>query len=194
MQINFLDALTSLPEGSHASPTPLQERDMETWMIVRSGERWSGLLANAGLAGSLVKTLLGSSRWGSTLCGLRWKAKATKSGQLYFQLALSTRSTGETDSGLSLTKSLMLPTVTVYGNYNRKGSSPTSSDGLITALKRLLPTPRERDRTSWTKDRGKGNFGEVIHGMMGSSGRLNPRFVEQMMGYPVGYTEIEQSE
>lgn len=33
-----------------------------------------------------------------------------------------------------------LPTPTVCGNYNRKGASPTSGDGLATALRRL-PTP-----------------------------------------------------
>jgi hypothetical protein len=34
---------------------------------------------------------------------------------------------------------LLLPTVTISGNYYRKGASPNSGDGLITAL-RLLPT------------------------------------------------------
>lgn len=37
-----------------------------------------------------------------------------------------------------------LPTPTVHGNYNRKGASKTSGDGLATAIKRL-PTPMSRD-------------------------------------------------
>ncbi|GAB6043316.1 hypothetical protein JCM17961_39940 [Endothiovibrio diazotrophicus] len=37
-----------------------------------------------------------------------------------------------------------LPTLTVCGNWNRKGASPTSGDGLITALRRL-PTLIARD-------------------------------------------------
>lgn len=37
-----------------------------------------------------------------------------------------------------------LPTLTVCGNYNRKGASPTSGDGIATALKNL-PTLNARD-------------------------------------------------
>lgn len=36
--------------------------------------------------------------------------------------------------------SSLLPTVTVNGNYNRKGASSESGDGLRTALVRMLPT------------------------------------------------------
>ena len=40
----------------------------------------------------------------------------------------------ETDGGF------LLPTLTVCGNYNRKGSSPKSGDGIATALRKLMPT------------------------------------------------------
>lgn len=46
--------------------------------------------------------------------------------------------TSETVSGL-------LPTLTKHGNYNRKGSSKTSGDGLATVLKRMLPTLTKHD-------------------------------------------------
>lgn len=45
--------------------------------------------------------------------------------------------TGGTGSGL-------WPTSTVDGNYNRKGLSPTSGDGLATVVK-MWPTPQARD-------------------------------------------------
>ena len=41
---------------------------------------------------------------------------------------------------------VLLPTLTVCGNYNRKGASPTSGDGIITAIKRrMMPTLCARD-------------------------------------------------
>jgi hypothetical protein len=39
----------------------------------------------------------------------------------------------------------LLPTLTVTGNYNRKGASRTSGDGLATVLKRMLPTLTAQD-------------------------------------------------
>jgi hypothetical protein len=36
-------------------------------------------------------------------------------------------------------------------------------------------------------DRGKSNFGEVVQGMTGL--RLQPLFVEWMMGFPEGWTD-----
>ena len=59
----------------------------------------------------------------------------------------------------------LIPTPTVDGNYNRKGSSPTSADGLVTALAR--------------------------NDQLG--GRLSPLFVEQMMGYSIGWTDLSAS-
>src|SRR5690606_1404096 len=39
----------------------------------------------------------------------------------------------------------LLPTLTRCGNYNRKGASKTSGDGLATVLKRMLPTLTRHD-------------------------------------------------
>ena len=52
------------------------------------------------------------------------------------------------------------PTPTVKGNYNRRGSSARSGDGLATA----------------------------------AGGALNPTWVEWLMGFPVGWTDLEPSE
>lgn len=49
------------------------------------------------------------------------------------------------------------PTPTVCGNYNRKGASKTSGDGLATV----------------------------------AGGPLNPKWVEWLMGYPLGWTELK---
>ena len=46
------------------------------------------------------------------------------------------------------------------------------------------PTPRETMSRDATYDRGKGNLGEV------AQGKLNPDWVEHLMGLPVGWTQL----
>jgi hypothetical protein len=46
------------------------------------------------------------------------------------------------------------------------------------------PTPRETMSRDATHDRGKGNLGEV------AQGKLNPNWVEQLMGITVGWTDL----
>jgi hypothetical protein len=60
-----------------------------------------------------------------------------RSGRIYGP-AIWERPTGENESGL-------LPTPTVNGNYNRKGASKTSGDGLETAVRKTFPPPTARD-------------------------------------------------
>lgn len=52
----------------------------------------------------------------------------------------------------------LFPTPTVNGNYNRKGASTTSGDGLATVV----------------------------------GGKLNPTWVEWLMGFPLGWTDLEE--
>lgn len=56
---------------------------------------------------------------------------------------------------------ILWPTPTVCGNYNRKGLSPTSGDGLATAVRNIEP------------------------------GLLNPDWVEWLMGWPIGMTALK---
>jgi hypothetical protein len=72
----------------------------------------------------------------------------TRSGTA-FQLAPLAPLTGGTGSGL-------WPTPSVCGNYNHKGASVTSGDGLATVV----------------------------------GGSLNPAWVEWLMGYPLGWTDL----
>lgn len=76
------------------------------------------------------------------------------------------------------------PTPTVYGNHNRKGLSKNSGDGLSTWVKKF-PTPRAFMHKDSHHDRGKKNLGEVI------GGPLNPQWVEWLMGWPVGWTDLK---
>jgi hypothetical protein len=81
------------------------------------------------------------------------------------------------------------PTPTVCGNYNRKGASPTSGDGLETAVRKCA-TPTARDWRSGkasqaTMDRNSRPLSEQI------GGSLNPTWVEWLMGWPLGWTDLK---
>jgi hypothetical protein len=79
------------------------------------------------------------------------------------------------------------PTPTVCGNYNRKGASATSGDGLATAV---YQTSVAR---MW-KDNGK-NPSELERNSptlaMQAGGALNPTWVEWLMGWPLGWTDLK---
>lgn len=90
---------------------------------------------------------------------------------------------------------LLLPTLTVCGNYNAKGASATSGDGLATVLKRMLPTLVARDYKHPGRsrmDRTGGTHGECLPQEIG--GPLNPDWCEWFMGWPVGWTESKPLE
>ena len=89
----------------------------------------------------------------------------------------------------------MWPTPTEHGNYNRKGASPTSVDGLATVVAKY-PTPSARD---WKGDRSLGQtqkknsrpLNEVIKNQE-ASGSLNPQFVSWLMGFPLDWCDMPE--
>ena len=84
------------------------------------------------------------------------------------------------------------PTPTVCGNYNRKGASETSGDGLATAvLKVAAPTARDwrsGKASQKTMERNSRPLSEQI------GGSLNPNWVEWLMGWPIGWTDLNPLE
>lgn len=121
----------------------------------------------------------------------------TRNGTAYLLPPLAQSMTG-TESGL-------LPTLTVNGNYNRKGASKTSGDGLATVLRRMLPTltahdvrggaKPERTARMWESS-GRGcDLPSTLRILYPeSTGIINPSWAEGYMGYPIGWTELEPSE
>lgn len=99
------------------------------------------------------------------------------------------------------------PTPTVCGNYNRKGASATSGDGLETVVtQRTWPTPTAQDSN---QAGGKGcikcgSRGATLHfavaqdsfqpGQQTPPMRLNPEWVEWLMGWPIGHTGLKPLE
>jgi hypothetical protein len=81
------------------------------------------------------------------------------------------------------------PTPTVCGNYNRKGASATSGDGLATAVQNW-PTPD----ASAHKYRLSGNSQQSNSLMALAGGKLNPDWTEWLMGWPPGWTDLKPLE
>ncbi len=90
---------------------------------------------------------------------------------------------------VQLVDAVKWPTPTVCGNYNRKGASPTSGDGLATAgLKCATPTARDwrsGKASQATMERNSRPLSEQI------GGSLNPMWVEWLMGWPLGWTDLK---
>ena len=107
------------------------------------------------------------------------------------------------------------PTPTVCGNYNRKGLSKTSGDGLATAVKKKTwPTPQAHkttrsgeivnvDGTPWDgirKPHSKTTGRQITTALADAVAHggdqtqpttLNPNWVEWLMGWPVGWTDLK---
>ena len=94
-----------------------------------------------------------------------------------------------------------VPTPTVNGNYNRKGASKTSGDGLITALRKRLPTltasaSKGASRGAMTRKDGRSRETAGLHYAifaLDPSGQLNPEWAEWYMGFPIGHTALKPS-
>jgi hypothetical protein len=158
----------------------------------------------------------------------------TRSGMLWERQTLVLR-TSETESGLwptpclpgnggtngkaKLKEMLKWPTPTVCGNYNRKGLSKTSGDGLATAVSKW-PTPTAHNaketgapseyrrntptltaRVNWSTPvanetshrKSKYAQGGIALSTQ-AGGKLNPTWVEWLMGWPLGWTDLRPLE
>lgn len=84
------DAVTSLQPRRPANPTPkLLEVEESNAMTVSSGRNCLALLKTSGPLGLLVKKLLISPKWDSTIFSMRWSPFPTKRQRCVFRLGLS---------------------------------------------------------------------------------------------------------
>jgi DNA (cytosine-5)-methyltransferase 1 len=84
----------------------------------------------------------------------------------------------------------IFPTPTIHGNYNKKRASPGAGDGLETFVK-LYPTPAANDaknNTPPSRRRENGRHTDQLN--VAAKGALNPSWVEWLMGFPLGWTDI----
>lgn len=131
---------------------------------------------------------IGSGSW-ATPCA----SDATRGGKITEKM-----------SGRSLAQQIntphRCPTPTVYGNHNRKGLTKNSGDGLSTWVKKV-PTPtacaaKGSSPGSLTRRSGRSRVNDRLdhHVMSSDGGPLNPTWVEWLMGWPLGWTELKPLE
>ena len=188
-QLNFA-SLGCLPEDTRASLSPKLGSAEEQKTTVTSGLRCSELSDHQGQFGCFVKMLLVTSRWVSTKSSLIWKVKNTPSSRLLFQLYPSMRNIEETESGL-------------WGTPRAGAAMSGAADVMKTAnykfpnletqvARSLLPTPTTQDASN---NGGASQYNRnslPLNAEIG--GALNPMWVEWLMGFPIGWTDLKDSE
>ena len=167
-------------EASHASHSALQVSKEVKMMIDTFGQKCSGLSAKSDLDGLLVRMLADSSAWHSKMCHLTWSVKGMKSGRLLFQLVPKTLTTGEIESGL-------WPTPDANMGARGAGKCELKNGRFV----------RTSDTTG--TEFGASLNAAVNHKMLSQRvskelGRLNPDWVEPLMGYPVGWTDLKKDD
>jgi len=136
------------------------DRDMSLWRT-----------AQISLFGASDECLETWPRWGLMLDGACYPQKILEHGTC--------------DNGYGL-----LPTLTVRGNYNRKGASKNS--GAVPS--RRLPTLLARDWKDGTNPRPNGRHSESLPVVLNKNqlgGTMNPDWCEWFMGWPIGWTASE---
>jgi len=131
------ELLTLYLAAFRAKTLALQERAQASPEIAAEcGDTWRGSLARFDPDTFSWKTVQHSLLEDSELSSVTWpRSGMTANGQCW-ELPTLGRRTSATGSGL-------WPTPTVCGNYNRKGASAASGDGLATAVQKW-PTPTAR--------------------------------------------------
>jgi hypothetical protein len=130
-------------------------------MTAISGLNIVGLSKNSGPLGCLERMLLGTSLWGSTQCFLTWKHLATKQGRLLFRLAPSAPLTNGNGYGFWRT-----PTAG-DGTHNHC-DAPAHKRGTVPLMLTVQALRSEGVK----------------------NGHLNPAWVEWLMGFTEGWTDL----
>ena len=197
-----------------ASPSPPRENGKGLRIPATYGRKCAGLLPSCGPIGCLGKMLLASSIWGSTKRFLTWQKRDTLFSHSYFRLAASAH--GMSASEL-LSSRLMFPTPLasdkgtardaasldvylsdngIFRKRNKNGSiwslslsaavfymTPVASDGFRSTLKPSAYDPARKN----------GNLSAQMvfqEQPVSDTAALNPDWVEWLMGFPKGWTDV----
>lgn len=172
------EQLTLYPEDSPASRFPWPESSVGRKTSGFCGLKCSALSGSLGRIASSVRTYLESSALPPGRWSRIWSVKAITSSCLILKLRLSELGTGGQDA--FLWGSTIYPTIKASDS---KGTGPMGSRSAEHDLQRknlrgcvLFATPCRGDAT-----------GTDVNG------QLNPEWVEWLMGFPAGWSELEPS-
>ena len=162
---------SSLRQGFLVSQPAVPGSEKEGKMTVGSGQKLLELFPKRNQDSSFWKMfeeyLLLKAEWYSNRCFLKWKASITKQGFILFQLAPSTLRTDEIGSGLLLTPSTE--------DYKSDGPS---------VMNQWTEARKHGKRPATSAQRLRNQTGHET-GL-----KLQPNFVEWMMGYPSNWTDL----
>ena len=175
------EQLTLFQEASHASHLVWPGSDGARTMTATSGLRCLELYRKSGPLGSLVRMLLGSSIYHSTRCYLTWKTSVTPAKRLLFRLAPSMPRTKGKDARL-------LPTPTAQdGKNSTLPPSQRNRGSLPGYLIRMYPTPKANCSHGPSHAPHRQGSPDL---QTACGGTLNPDWVEWLMAFPPGWTDI----
>lgn len=137
--------------------------------------------------GSLVKMCLESSHTLKPSCCLTWKPLGTKPPYWGFRLAPCKPRTGENGSGLWGTPRAN----NGAGNGKHRGNNKSRLEDQVHDPK-MWPTPRANKPEGYSSERFRPTLAQEVTGQPKPlHGQLNPTWVEWLMGYPIGWTDLE---
>ena len=178
------------PVGSLANLIPLQESVRRLLMSVTYGESAPGLQQSFDLNGPCLKTCRdfyqASGAHSSPAFSVTWPRWGIAWDGGYGALTTLGRFTDAT--GFS-----SWPTAKEQDSRGGDAKNKQGGIGLATAVK-MWPTPTGRDHKDGTSANGRGDIlGQAVSPSK-ESGALNPAWVELLMGFPAGYTDIAEGE
>ena len=187
----------SYAEGSPARTFPSQEQERGLPANGRAyGANTPDLLASYDLASSLWKTSQHSFFGGLETFSETWPRSGMMRSGIASRLPPLVRLTGEIASGLWPTPTANTSVAGISMATAWKEAQRLHPQGrwtLATKLaERALPTPRAQDWRSGRgfKPDGRGHTPQLRHI---AGGMLNPRWIEWLMGFPVGWTNASHS-
>jgi len=196
-ELNTGDLSMLFQEAFHASPLVMQVKGRANQMTVISGLRCLELSERLNRPLLLAKMLVASSVWKMakhlTEYSLTWVMKGTPQNNLLFQLVPSGLGTEEIGYGL-------LPTPMAQEGPGCQQMKLTDAveimEGRLPKYYKMFPTATARDYKDGTAKscqnvESKGLLGREIHKTTDQIGSLNPQWVEWLMGYPAGWTDLK---
>ena len=219
----FEDESMSSVRAFPVSQLPSPGSEKARAMTVGSGTQCSMLLSGSDPLSLCSKILLESSHWTNSEEFLHvWNRLDTRFALSAFQLTPLGQSTGGNGSSLlgtpstasagpngqpsdlknTLGRMALWPTPQAHdaakGNPERVGRFGTKHGGRNLTdevmVPKLLPTPTVQDGESTCGPSQLNRNSVPLNAMFGNSGSLNPRFVEELMGFPIDHTALKPLE